>query len=243
MAYDHKVATSSHHARILWLSGRPDEAAGVIEMAAEDAQRLGQPFAFGFFLVCGACPVAFWRGDLAAARHYVAQLRDVASGMAFNVWQGTGRLFETALGFLAAPVPAVPPDALIANPRLTDFQAQTLATFDWRLLGAHVSAQALRGPENWSTAEILRARGETLLAAKGPRGDAEALFRRAIGIARAQGAKAWELRAATSLARLLAKDGKRMAAREALGRIHAQFSEGAETQDLREAAVLLKTLE
>ena len=71
---------------------------------------------------------------------------------------------------------------------------------------------------------------------------AEADFRDAIKTARAMGNKALELRAATSLARLLERHGDRLAARENLAPIYASFREGLRTPDLREAKLLLDRL-
>ena len=56
------------------------------------------------------------------------------------------------------------------------------------------------------------------------------------------GAKAWELRATTSLARLLAKQGRRDEARAMLADIYGWFSEGFDTADLKEAKALLEEL-
>jgi predicted ATPase len=71
---------------------------------------------------------------------------------------------------------------------------------------------------------------------------AEADFRDAIKTARAMGNKALELRATTSLARLLERHGDRLAARENLAPIYASFREGLRTPDLREAKLLLDRL-
>ena len=70
----------------------------------------------------------------------------------------------------------------------------------------------------------------------------EACFRRAIAIARRQSAKSWELRAATSLARLLAEQGKREEARAVLAEIYGWFTEGFDTADLKDAKGLLEEL-
>jgi len=71
---------------------------------------------------------------------------------------------------------------------------------------------------------------------------AEACFRRALDVARAQEAKSLELRAAMSLARLWRDQGKRTEARALLAPIYAWFSEGFDTGDLIEAKALLDEL-
>ena len=92
-------------------------------------------------------------------------------------------------------------------------------------------------------AELNRIEGELLLTSEEPyeRG-AEAAFRNAIEIARAQQAKSWELRAVTSLARLLARQGKHSDARELLAPIYGWFTEGFDTGNLKEAKALLGEL-
>ena len=71
---------------------------------------------------------------------------------------------------------------------------------------------------------------------------AEACFRKAIEIAHGQSAKWWELRSTNSLARLLAKQGKREEAREMLADVYNWFTEGFETADLKDAKALLDEL-
>ena len=64
------------------------------------------------------------------------------------------------------------------------------------------------------------------------KGETEACFRRAIEVARGQGAKSWKLRATTSLARLLREQGRRDEAREMLAAIYGWFTEGFDRLDL-----------
>jgi predicted ATPase len=71
---------------------------------------------------------------------------------------------------------------------------------------------------------------------------AEAYFATALKIARKQTAKSWELRAATSMARLLCLQGKRAAARDILAPVYDWFTEGLDALDLREAERLLQEL-
>jgi predicted ATPase len=91
--------------------------------------------------------------------------------------------------------------------------------------------------------EILRLRGETMLLLPDGAVEAERHFRSAIEIAVRQQARSWELRAATSLARLLSQTGRRDDARATLARAFAKFTEGFDTSDLREAKTLLTELD
>ena len=89
--------------------------------------------------------------------------------------------------------------------------------------------------------ETLRLRGELRLK-QGQTELAEADFREAIALAQNMGAKAWELRATMSLARLLAKQGRRDEARAMLAEIYGWFTEGFDTADLKDAKALLDEL-
>jgi predicted ATPase len=68
---------------------------------------------------------------------------------------------------------------------------------------------------------------------------AETDFRDAIVLTREMSAKAWELRAATSLARLWRDQGLRVEARDLLAPVYGWFTEGFDTSDLKDAAGLL----
>ena len=72
---------------------------------------------------------------------------------------------------------------------------------------------------------------------------AEKLYRKTLGIAREQKAKLWELRAASSLARLWRDQGRRAAGRDLLTPVYGWFTEGFATPDLKEAKALLGELE
>jgi class 3 adenylate cyclase/tetratricopeptide (TPR) repeat protein len=90
-------------------------------------------------------------------------------------------------------------------------------------------------------ANILICRGELRLGL-GQSELAEADFREAIALAQKMLAKAWELRATTSLARLLDKQGKRDEARTMLAEIYNWFTEGFDTADLKDAKALLEEM-
>jgi predicted ATPase len=89
--------------------------------------------------------------------------------------------------------------------------------------------------------EIHRLKGELLLQQGNHEGAAQSL-RDGIDLARRQSAKSWELRATTSLARLLGKQGRRDEARVMLTEIYNWFNEGFDTADLKEAKLLLDEL-
>jgi predicted ATPase len=114
--------------------------------------------------------------------------------------------------------------------------------------GVRLLAEAFAGMQHtaerrWE-AELCRLQGTVLLAhASAEPPTAEAYFHQALDVARRQQAKSWELRAATSLARLWQSQDKRAEARALLAPIYGWFTEGFDTADLQEARVLLEALE
>ena len=99
-----------------------------------------------------------------------------------------------------------------------------------------------RTGERWLAAELYRHKGELLLR-QGHDETAERLYRKALSIAREQKAKHWELRAAISLAQLRHDQGRHAEAQDLLAPIYAWFTEGFDTQDLKDAKALLDCIE
>ena len=90
-------------------------------------------------------------------------------------------------------------------------------------------------------AELYRLRGEIMVRERRPV-EADETFTHALAIARRQSSRAWELRAATSLARFWSAQGKPAAARELLEPVYAGFSEGTHTPDVKDAWAVLDEL-
>jgi predicted ATPase len=113
--------------------------------------------------------------------------------------------------------------------------AEALASVDAAL------ADAERVGDAWYHAELLRRRGQLVLL-QGCRHEAEDCFRRAAALSSMQSARAWELRAVISLARLCVEHGEPSEARDLLALVYGWFTEGFGTPDLREARALLDEL-
>jgi predicted ATPase len=97
--------------------------------------------------------------------------------------------------------------------------------------------------ERWAEAELYRLQGQWLLQQAIPDEQHSAIcFQKALSIAQTQSAKSWELRAATSLARLWHSQGKRQEAHDLLALIYNWFTEGFDTADLKDAKALLDAL-
>ena len=92
-------------------------------------------------------------------------------------------------------------------------------------------------------AELHRLKGELMMIMNpGNQVEVEKSLRTAIDVARGQGARLFELRATVSLARLLAKQGRRDEAHEMLNDIYSWFTQGFDTADLKDAKALLDEL-
>jgi predicted ATPase len=119
-----------------------------------------------------------------------------------------------------------------------------LGQFDesWRHIEEALKAIEMTG-ETWCESDIHRTAGEiALLAPVADVGKAEMHFARGLEVARKQQAKSWELRVATSLARLWVDRGQPNKARELLAPVYGWFNEGLQTLDLKQAKGLLDEL-
>jgi predicted ATPase len=157
-----------------------------------------------------------------------AQLGRAGEGVAL-IRQGLARLAEIGARFGITSWLA----CLAEAQALDGATADALATIE--------EALQANPEELVSRPEILRARGELRLKL-GQNELAEADFREAIALAQKMSAKAWELRATMSLARLLATQGRRDEARAILAEIYGWFTEGFGTADLKDAKALLGEL-
>jgi predicted ATPase len=108
---------------------------------------------------------------------------------------------------------------------------------------AAASAAADASGTHWADAELHRLRGDLL--GRLPSADCnevESCFRTALSVAQRQGTRGFALRAAVSLAGLLRTQGRRAAARDLLAPVYGWFTEGFDTQDLKEAKALIAEL-
>jgi predicted ATPase len=100
---------------------------------------------------------------------------------------------------------------------------------------------AERTGAHWFAAELHRHKGQLLLR-QGHSEAADKFYRKALGIAQEQDAKMWELRAATRLARLRRDQSHGLEARDLLAPVYGWFTEGFNTNDLKQAKALLDEL-
>ena len=258
--FEMRVSTHYFQARILWLQGFAEQALRVVEDNIEEGNAIGQALSFCSVLGQGACPIAFWAGDLDAAERYGAMLLDHTERHPIRLWQIWARCFNGLViarrGDLSAGVQAVRAGLEEAGearflPRfllLLGELAVCLGKAGEIALGFETVdgtlARCEARDERWYIPELLRIKGELVLSegAANAAAAAERHFLRALDWARQQQTLSWELRTATSLARLLRDQHRVAEARGLLGSVYGRFTEGFETADPQEANRLLAQL-
>ena len=224
----------------------------------EDAHAANHTISLCLALAYAACPLALSTGDLAAAEHYSTMLLDHSTRHALALWHACGRSFQGVLliqrGDLSTGLRLLracfdEPGAAGAVPRFFTFRmAEALGRAGQIADGLVAIEDAIvrseQSEERWATAELLRIKGELFLlqSAPGAATAAEGHFRQALDWARRQGALSWELRCATSLARLWRNQARSSEARELLAPVYDRFTEGFDTADLKAAKALLDDL-
>jgi predicted ATPase/DNA-binding winged helix-turn-helix (wHTH) protein len=244
-------------ARVLWMQGFPDQAVRTAEMSIEEAKATGHAVSLCYALASAACPIALWVGNLSTAAHYTGMLVDSSRKHDLPLWSAYGSWFQPAVVLMGGDI--------VAGVQLLDTSLDKVAepNFGFRSInGLTLLAEALgragriaeglalveAGIEqfeaNCHTPELLRLKGELSLlhGRPGAAGSAEIHFRQALDDAREHGALSWELRAATSLARLLLNQGRPADATACLQPIYDRFTEGFSTADLIAAKQLLDDL-
>jgi hypothetical protein len=255
--FDQKVAGRVALARILWLRGFADPAWRTVQSAVVDAEALADPATLCYALCHGGCLVALWVGDLAAAERYAEMLLDYSRQYGFAVWNDfASRLKGVVLvknGDLEGGSPLLRVEIYeITDPNSGLWFLTTLSQMAEALGHAGRFADGLatvargidRSQRGWLAPELLRIKGELLLL-RGTTGTTEAVedvFRQALDGAREHGSLSWELRAATSLARLLRNQGRAADATACLQPVYDRFTEGFGTADLIAAKQLLDEL-
>jgi len=247
--HDSGVCARYHLALVQWLLGYPDRALVAIREATSHAEELGHPLTTTIALSFTSW-VHYQRGDRAAAREHARRKVALAQAQGFEAWVDDGLAVLACVGAQDGAETSSALRRLVASRgRAAWRNVISLCLFAeaFGRLGDPVKGiEALDLiPEEHRTIifapEIQRIRGDLLLA-RGESQEAEHCLRRAIELARARSDRSFELRAATSLARLLDGRGKRDEARETLAPIYGWFTEGFGSKDVQEARALLDAL-
>ncbi|MHC8321074.1 ATP-binding protein [Pseudomonas sp. GB2N2] len=234
--YDQSVASLTILARILWLQGQPEQAWRTARQALDIAIQINHGTSICYTLALAGCLIAHYNGDSRTARELLRLLLEQAqkhSVLLFSTW---ARHYAQVIDRSETQLPLQPAKGLIKD---------IMVTLDSAFVDDALLERADTGTAGWSTAEILRARAQALLAQDCPlqTDAAEAALIRALNIAKHQGALAWELRSATALAQIWQRQGRHRQAHTLLAPIYNRFTEGFATPDLRKVRQLLDELQ
>jgi class 3 adenylate cyclase/predicted ATPase len=255
--YDEGVFGYSYAALVAWFMGYPEQGLKKAEDAVALAQELAHPYSIAAARAFSA-RLHLCRRDIVLARQYATACIELSKERGFAFWLTWGNLL-----FGRVMVEQRQEEDGIAQMRDSLAAYQTmgagLGRSDFLALVAEACAGAGRIQEGLAVveealawvektaehnceAELHRLKAELLLADCSNSVRAESCLRYAIGVARTQHAKSWELRATMSLARLLEKQGRRTDARTVLTDIYNWFTEGFDTADLKDAKALMDEL-
>jgi predicted ATPase/DNA-binding winged helix-turn-helix (wHTH) protein len=247
-------------ARVLWLQGFPVQAMDIAQNVVEQQRRANLARPLCHALARAACPIALWIGNLDLAGHYLELLSDYSTTHGLTVWRAFGRAYEGVLfirrGDLSDGIRLVRAgfdeiERAFSGHRALIFLSEVAEAFgragqisEGLATISKASARAEQTAEGWIVPELLRIKAELLFLKGGDEAVTGAYdhMRQALDCARQQGALSWELRAATSAARLLRDQDRRGDAVAILEPVYGKFTEGFETADLKSARVLLDSL-
>jgi class 3 adenylate cyclase/tetratricopeptide (TPR) repeat protein len=250
--HDAGVCGHCHRGVALWATGYPERSGASFATALALADEIAHPLSKAHPLIMSSLLPVFrsdWPEAFRAADAAMALLSELGMPTWTNHAAVTRGWALVALGEVADGLAQIrrsmKSDDLMGVATHRAFYAEAL-----HLAGATDEALAdvddalllmERTGEGLWKANAMALKGDLLLA-RGLHADAEVWYRSGIEVARAQKAKMWELRAATRLARLWHRQGKTAEARDLLAPLCGWFTEGFDTQDLKDAKALLEEL-
>jgi class 3 adenylate cyclase/predicted ATPase len=256
---DRGCSALTHAALCHLYLGHHDQARNASEAAVILAKRVGHPISLAVALF-QSCIVHFERGELFRTVERTGEVINLCKRLGFPLYLARGGFLRGLARVESGerePGFAEMQEAMTAITGLGSESADPLGLF-WLAEGLRkvgrrddalgilrlANAKAEGDGPHFYDAELRRLQAEILIDTDGvPVEEVEPLFGEALDIARRQEAKTFELRAATSLARLGQRRGKRAEARALLAPVYAWFTEGFDTGDLVEAKALLEELE
>jgi predicted ATPase/DNA-binding winged helix-turn-helix (wHTH) protein len=256
--FDQRITAHITLARVLWLQGYADQAMATVRNSIARAQALNHTLSLCNALAQAACPVALLAGDLPAVERFTTLLLDLTAREALDVWHAYGECFQ---GQLLLRRGAPDPGLRLLRAGVDKLREANFVQYLTAFLGALADGAAGAGQiaearaaidealarcedseERWAIAELLRIRGEIAMREDGSGATAEEHFLHGLDWARRQEAPAWELRIATSLARLRRHQGRSREGGEMLVSVYTRFTEGFGSTDLASAEALLAEL-
>jgi predicted ATPase/class 3 adenylate cyclase len=243
----------------LWLLGQADTAMTRIGGAIQRADTISHPHSQAYACYYASILHAL-RGELVTAQRYAERCIALSEEHGFRQWRGLAHAIRGICVTLLDPSSSALEEIRLAldEYRGAGYQLGITALYVLlcpAFLSSHNWEAALelieqglattsRNSERIFEAELYRLKARALLVRGAPdaKTDAQSLLDQALTTARSQHAKALELRAAMDTAELWINQNKREQARDFLAPIHACFTEGFDTQDLRQAKALLDQL-
>jgi DNA-binding winged helix-turn-helix (wHTH) protein/predicted ATPase len=241
---------------VLFCLGFPDQALEHNDAALADARRLRHPPSLVTGLTFG-CRLLSLVGDDATLAEQADEVDAVTFEQILPYWRAIGTIYR---GWAAARRGDVTEAVSLLREGSSAYHATEARTWMPHHLALLAGACEMAGlmeqavtalddaarivestGERWFEAEVWRLKGKLMLRQGDPAG-AEDLYHTALGIAQEQGARMWELRAGTSLARLRRRQGRIAEARDVLVPVHDWFTEGFRIADLKQARALLDEL-
>jgi predicted ATPase len=255
---DAGVVCHSFAAWTLWYLGYPEQGLAQSHEAVTLAQQHAHPYSLSFVWSMAAIFHQF-RREVRLTQERAEAALSVATEQGFPLWIAYGAILR---GWALAQQGEAQEGIEQLHQGLTIHHAIGAGIFRPYFLALLAEAHSIRGEpevgltvlaealihvgttgERWHEPELHRFKGELLLQQNADsQAEAETCFHHALDIARSQQAKSFELRTATSLARIWQGQGKRAEARQVLGDVYGWFTEGFDTADLKEAKALLDAL-
>jgi tetratricopeptide (TPR) repeat protein len=240
----------------LWILGFPSKAWHQVEEVMENARKTNHEFTLVWTIAMAGLIAATWLHRLDHTKRWASEVAERSDTGGFGFFVQFSKIFgswaDVALGSshstieLESAIDVIhQKDVWLFTPLFLCCLADSHRRCGRGELAIRSVDAALafsqRTGERMMDAELHRIKGECL-ATTGDYPAAQHSYRLAIDIARAQHAKSWELRAATSLARLWQSQSKTQQAQDLLAPIYNWFTEGFDTSDLKEAKSLLEEL-
>ena len=244
----------------LWLLGRADTALARLDAAIQRADAISHPHSQAYACYYASILHAL-RGEFLTAHRYAERCLALSEEHGFRQWRGLARAVRGISATFLDPSSAVLAEIRTAmnEYRGAGYQLGITALYvllSPALLSSHQCEATLelieqglattsRNSERIFEAELYRLKARVLLFRGVPEAgtEAQSLLDHALTTARSQHAKALEVRVAIDLAALWIDQGRREEALNLLAPIYARFTEGFETQDLKQAKALLDRLQ
>jgi class 3 adenylate cyclase/tetratricopeptide (TPR) repeat protein len=254
---DPLITLLSDTALALVCSGQLDQALSRRDAMLAEARRRPQVYALAHALWWGCHLSWCTRQEPAMLLKYADELLALSAERGFVIYRALALVVR---GWASAASSQADEGVQLLTSGWTNYQATANMLFTPMILTILADAERMAGKpraalthvaeairladateEKWGKAEAFRLRGDLLLCI-GDIAAAEASYSDALALARRQRAKLWELRSATSLARLWRDQGRCAEAHGVLAPVYAWFTEGFDTPDLKDAKALLDEL-